>query len=745
MNAEIARHGIRTEPRRALSCLLLVVLGTQLVACGESGDPDARDDENLIERRPIDSINTPDRELLPVPAADGAILYFRREPAVANLDSEVQENLGEDLRETVNYMAEQEDYCREKRENLNRYRADETGIFTDEIIESTEKRLAHCEARLEQLRERPGAYHQYFEDYRASEYSDVLVESWLLWTLTATYTERLKSELLATRRERDGAWSEDLDVRSIPSLARSNPIFGAIFASVPQKDSTSGDIAGMRVQPLPGYTAYRQVVRPDERHNQPGGYGAIVRARYQSMQQDSFDSMAWMERMRWAKVHLLHWRYDAGLVAKDLANARVELNPVPFDAWYPVDLIQSFSISPDGRHLVIAALGEVEPGHGGRHDLFVSRRTDDGLWGEPRRLPLNTSHIEMSPWIAPDGRTLYFASDRPGGRGGLDIYRSRRQGEGWHDWSEPEPLQGVNTAEDESSLAVSASGEIAFLSAGPRGAEDIHEFPLPPAFRPDPVVFVQGIVRLIGDGGMPLEEGRTGEGGGAMFLRPMPLPGGLGGSGGGGGSGGAGSGGGSGTGAGGGNLPEGTKIEVQRLGDGKTVREIPLGGHGSYRLALKPGQRYAIHASAPGHAGLSQHVDTGDGGGSGAAVAAPLALVPLEVGQRIRLNSIFFEIDKAELLPESVVELNRLVGILERRPGMTIEVAGHTDAQADDAYNQGLSERRAKAVFDYLIEHGIDASRLEARGYGEHRPIASNATKAGRQFNRRVEFEILGL
>ena len=108
----------------------------------------------------------------------------------------------------------------------------------------------------------------------------------------------------------------------------------------------------------------------------------------------------------------------------------------------------------------------------------------------------------------------------------------------------------------------------------------------------------------------------------------------------------------------------------------------------------------------------------------------------------ITLNNVFFKFAKAELKESSFPELNRLLKLLEDNPGMEIEISGHTCSMGSDEYNLGLSQRRAEAIYDYLIKNGISASRLSAIGYGETMPKASNETEEGRQFNRRVEFLI---
>lgn len=120
-----------------------------------------------------------------------------------------------------------------------------------------------------------------------------------------------------------------------------------------------------------------------------------------------------------------------------------------------------------------------------------------------------------------------------------------------------------------------------------------------------------------------------------------------------------------------------------------------------------------------------------------------LSLAKLEEGATIRLNNIFFETDESELLPRSYTELKKLLTIMDDNPEMIIEIQGHTDNRGDDVYNLDLSSRRAKAVVDYLIENGIEEPRLRHQGYGRSQPAATNATKEGRQSNRRVEFLII--
>ena len=119
-----------------------------------------------------------------------------------------------------------------------------------------------------------------------------------------------------------------------------------------------------------------------------------------------------------------------------------------------------------------------------------------------------------------------------------------------------------------------------------------------------------------------------------------------------------------------------------------------------------------------------------------------ILLQKADVGTVVVLKNIFFDFDRSDLQPVSFVELDRLVAYLEHNL-VKIEIGGHTDNQGGEAYNDKLSQDRAKAVYDYLVSRGIPAERLSYRGYGMRNPIADNSTEEGRAANRRTEFKII--
>jgi len=122
-----------------------------------------------------------------------------------------------------------------------------------------------------------------------------------------------------------------------------------------------------------------------------------------------------------------------------------------------------------------------------------------------------------------------------------------------------------------------------------------------------------------------------------------------------------------------------------------------------------------------------------------------LAELNVEVGQVIRLDRIYFAFDKWDLLPASYEELDELLTLLHKYPGMKIAIHGHTDSRGSDSYNFTLSDNRARSVYNYLENNGIPLDRIQSEGFGEGRPISDNVSDEGRQMNRRVEFMVLEL
>jgi outer membrane protein OmpA-like peptidoglycan-associated protein len=334
----------------------------------------------------------------------------------------------------------------------------------------------------------------------------------------------------------------------------------------------------------------------------------------------------------------------------------------------------------------------------GDRDLYVSFPKNDSVWTIPMNLgsTINTSGTEAAPFLAADDRTLYFTSDGMGGYGGSDIYVTRRQDDSWRKWSEPENLGPViNTPYDESYFSLSASGDKVYFtsSAGPGQANtDMYTLSLPEVVKPHPVVFIKGRVL----------DSKTNQ--------PLPA----------------------------------VNIYFENLDSG-TVEGIAQSHPNSaeYAIVLPKGSHYGYLAVKEGYMSVSANLNV-ENLDKYTEIKQDLYLTPIEAGQRIVLHNLFFDFDKYELKKESYPELNRLSKLLKENKKIKVEISGFSDSQGSEAYNDVLSKHRAEAVGHYLLKKSaIDSHRLSIKSYGEHKPLADNATAEGRHVNRRVEFKIL--
>ena len=166
--------------------------------------------------------------------------------------------------------------------------------------------------------------------------------------------------------------------------------------------------------------------------------------------------------------------------------------------------------------------------------------------------------------------------------------------------------------------------------------------------------------------------------------------------------------------------------------------------NGTYKIVLPKGDSYRYQAKIEGFLSLGNSIDLTNASNYG-EVEEDLYLVPLEKGQKIPIPNIFFVRSKAELLPQSYPELDKLVEVLNDHPSLTIELGGHTDNLGQSSLNLDLSIKRVATVKQYLVDKGVSSQRLETKGYGDTRPIASNDREFNRRLNRRVEFTILSL
>ncbi len=332
------------------------------------------------------------------------------------------------------------------------------------------------------------------------------------------------------------------------------------------------------------------------------------------------------------------------------------------------------------------------------NDLYVSFLEGHNIWTAPKSLGKKINlkeNNEMSPFIAADNVTLYFASDRPGGIGEMDIWMSKRLDDSWTKWSDPINLgKPINTEGSEAFFTLDAGGEYAYLSSsdGAFGASDIVRVKLLEKEKPNPVVLVSGNVYN------------------AKTKQPLHA-----------------------------------SLVYQTLPDGADAGNgISSPVDGSFKIVLPYNKNYSIRATADKFFAISENLNLDSLVKAGyKEIHKDLYLAPIEIGQVFRLNNVFFDFDKYNLRSESFIELDRVVAFLNDYPTVEIEMSAHTDSKGSDDYNFTLSDNRAKSVKEYILSKGITATRIISQGYGETKPVDTNDTNEGRQMNRRVEFKIL--
>lgn len=332
----------------------------------------------------------------------------------------------------------------------------------------------------------------------------------------------------------------------------------------------------------------------------------------------------------------------------------------------------------------------------GNKDIYISRLQEDGTWGPAQSLgdTINTQKDDRSPFLHPDMETLYFSSAGHRGLGGLDIFMSKRLDSTWTNWSEPVNLgPGFNTPGNDWSFKVTTDGKQGYFNILSRPAGgDIYIVPLPETYQPKPVATVSGLLTSID--GAPID---------AQIIWV--------------------------------NLETGKSIQYTTSDpeDGTFFATLPSLG------------RYGYTIKKEGYFPISGNLDFSEKLYHHRLEKAMTILTVEEMKAKdlaVPLNNLFFETAKFDIKPESFPELNGLAEwVLDNK--LAIEVSGHTDTVGEAAANLTLSRDRAQAVREYLIGRGLDAARIQAQGYGETKPVASNLTPEGRAQNRRVEIRII--
>ncbi len=356
-----------------------------------------------------------------------------------------------------------------------------------------------------------------------------------------------------------------------------------------------------------------------------------------------------------------------------------------------------FSISPNGKVLVMSCQRNDSKGE---KDLYVSFWNKDDTWTKPLNMgSINSAETETAPFIAADSKVLYFSSKGFPGFGNNDIFLTRRLDSTWTNWSEPENLGDlINTPKWDGYFSIPASGEYAYLSSEERsfGFNDIFRIKLFPSIKPDPVAIISGTVLN------------------ALDKKTISA-----------------------------------EVVMELLNDSTGTDRIVAEFDpetGEYKMVVPLKKAYSLNASKKGFISISESLDlTKDR--RFREIKKNINLIPVKEGQTMVLNNLFFNQSKFDILPASYPELNRIIELMQEYPTMQVIIEGHTDGSDENMMlNVKLSQERANEVKKYLEEKGqIDAKRIQTKGWGQSKPIASNATEETRKKNRRVEFTILKL
>ncbi|HRZ76472.1 MAG TPA: OmpA family protein [Bacteroidales bacterium] len=349
------------------------------------------------------------------------------------------------------------------------------------------------------------------------------------------------------------------------------------------------------------------------------------------------------------------------------------------------------SVTSDGKILFFIS---DRPGGLGGYDIYYSERQADGSWGKAENMgePINTPGNEKSPFIHTDSQTLYFSSEGHPGLGGYDIFFARKED---GKWKRPVNIGfPINSKEDDVGFFVSTDGRYGYFASNKlngQGGWDLYSFELYDEARPQKVLLLKGTVKD--------ERNDT--------------------------------------------LVQ-ARVEL-RNAETRKITEIPVNRNTGEYVAVVPLRNdYILTVKKEGFAYSSHYIEADDTT-AGKAQEVDMAIKPIEVGESYKLNDIHFATDSFSLTPASGLVIEGFVEFLRENPRVKVTIEGHTDDVGDAAYNQRLSEQRARSVFDQLLRQGIPADRLNFAGFGESRPVASNATEEGRAKNRRTVFVVVNI
>lgn len=323
-------------------------------------------------------------------------------------------------------------------------------------------------------------------------------------------------------------------------------------------------------------------------------------------------------------------------------------------------------------------------------DIYVSLKQSDGTWGRPINLgpSINSRGDEYSPFLAADGRTLYFSSNGRAGIGGVDIYMARRTGSGWTEWTQPRNLgPEINTTGFDGYLSVPASGDVAYLATSGHslGKADLVRAVLPADLRPEKVTIINAQIL----------HAQTGE--------PLNVC---------------------------------ASVNIQETG----ISPFAFRAYGNFLYAVRPGREVVIEVVAPGFQPAQRTVKMTQ---EESSVATNFELDPADDVPYFPMNPILFDEGKAELTPTARLVLDSLKTYLAEHPTIKLRVEGYTDNRGLRKSLYALSRKRVQVVHRYLVENGIDSKRIDRKALGPSFPVADNTDAEMRSMNRRVEIRLI--
>ena len=371
-----------------------------------------------------------------------------------------------------------------------------------------------------------------------------------------------------------------------------------------------------------------------------------------------------------------------GRLKQKIQNPKEPLNSPAWDA--------QPSFSSDGRTLYFVSNRK---GGMGKDDIWKSVRDKNGKWSKPINLgkTINTSGSENTPFMHADNKTLYFSSDGHPGMGKHDIFMSRKDKN--EKWSKPLNMgYPINTHENETGLIVDSQGDSAFFASKREdsyGGLDIYRFALDKNHKPDKTTYITGRV----------------------FNKKN-------------------------------NAPVQATIKLTNINSDQLRAVTESDAMGKYLICINSGSNYAFHVSKPGYMFYSGNFLLENMKNIKDKFIKNIPLTPIEEGKKTVLKNIYFDSDSFKLRTESFPELKLLTEFMKLNPTVHIEISGHTDNTGSATYNNNLSEQRAKAVFEYLIKIKSAKNRIQYKGYGSSKPLVKNNTPEHRQMNRRTEIKI---